>query len=179
MSKKQAHSSHSPHSPHSPIARARVSAKPKPFPDDSHILTSPQREIPNPAAALADAAMATQPSERAKLRAATVCQTQREARARREALAILEREDARRDTLSRAEIPAAPTVREDLQATRRRPLDAPMATYPDPIGPLVWEPKWDGFDPDPLPSWVDGRRAITLLLIVASFIAGVVTGRLA
>lgn len=82
------------------------------------------------------------PSERARLRAATVCQEQREAHARREALALLEREDARRDAISRGEIPTL-TVREALQAVRRRPLDAPMATrpgdLPDPFAQQVWD----------------------------------------
>lgn len=112
----------------------------KPFPEDRHVMTQPQREVPNPAIALADA-MTPLPSERAHLRAASVCQERREARARREALAILEREDARRDAISRGEVPA-PTVREDLQATRLLPLDAPMATWvgdlPDPFAQQNW-----------------------------------------
>lgn len=82
------------------------------------------------------------PSERAQLRAATVCQEQREASARREALALLDRENVRRDALAHAGVPA-PTVREDLHAVRRRPLDAPMATYPgalpDPFAQQVWD----------------------------------------
>lgn len=86
------------------------------------------------------------PSERVRLRAATVQHEQREARARREAQHIL----------AAAERPA-PTVREDLQAIRRRPLDAPMATpvhqlsqppapmicgtsgLPDPLATLAWD----------------------------------------
>ena len=48
------------------------------FPAERNLLTGRQREIPNPAAALANLA---QPSERARLRAATVCQEQRDARA--------------------------------------------------------------------------------------------------
>jgi hypothetical protein len=70
------------------------------------------------------------PSERARFRAATVSQDQRESRARREANQIV----------AAAEKPA-PTVREDLQAVRRRPLDAPMATpitqLPQPPAPMV------------------------------------------
>lgn len=99
----------------------RISAA---FPADQHVATNPQREIPNPAAALADLGQ-PQPSERARMRAATVSQEQRDARARREALAFLEREDARRDAIAHG---AAPTVSEELQAVRRRPIDAPMAT---------------------------------------------------
>lgn len=56
---------------------------------------------------------APQPSERALLRAATALRKQSEERTRRILLA--------------ADRPA-PTVQEDLQAVRRRPLDAPMAT---------------------------------------------------
>lgn len=105
------------------------------FPADQHVATNPQRELPNPAVALAGL---DQPSERARLRAATVSQEQRDARARREALALIEREDARRDAQA-----FAPTVREDLQAVRRRPIDAPMATrigaLPDPLAALAWD----------------------------------------
>lgn len=78
------------------------------------------------------------PSERARLRAATVCQEQREARARREALALLEREDARRDAIAFA-TPAP----DEYIPPRRRPLDAPMATrigaMPDPLAVLAWD----------------------------------------
>ena len=99
------------------------------FPAACHVLTGRQREIPNPAAALAELGQ-PQPSERARLRAATVCQDQRETRARREAQQIL----------AAAERPA-PTVREDLQAVRRRPWDAPMATrvndLPQPPAPMI------------------------------------------
>ena len=115
------------------------------FPAERHILTGRQREIPNPAAAMANLGQ-PQPSERARLRAATVCQDQRETRARREAHQILAAADR-----------PAPTVREDLQAVRRRPWDAPMATpvyqlpqppapmicglsgLPDPIAALAWD----------------------------------------
>ena len=132
------------------ITRAAVSAK-APFPEDRHVLTPPQREIPNLAAAMAAMAEIAQPqpSERARLCAATVSQEQREIRARHEALAILERESADRDALAFAEVPA-PTVHEDLQAVRRRPLDAPMATWttwrtpalqglPDPLAQSLWD----------------------------------------
>lgn len=113
------------------------------FPAERHILTGRQREVPNPAAALANLG---QPSERARLRAATVQHEQREARARREAHQIIAAADR-----------PAPTVREDLQAVRRRPLDAPMATpvhqmpqppapmicgvsgLPDPLATLAWD----------------------------------------
>lgn len=113
------------------------------FPADRHVATNPQRDLPNPAAALANLG---QPSERARLRAATGSQDQRESRARREAHQII----------AAAERPA-PTVREELRAVRRRPWDAPMATpvhqlpqppapmicglsgLPDPIATLVWD----------------------------------------
>ena len=123
---------------HTPQPRPAHSAAP--FPAASHVATSPQREIPNPAAALANLG---QPSERARLRAATVSQEQREARARREAHQIV----------TAAERPA-PTVHDDLQAAKRRPWDAPMATrvndlpqppapmicgIPDPLATLAWE----------------------------------------
>lgn len=106
------------------------------FPADRHVATNPQREIPSPMAELS----LEQISEKRRLRAATVCQDQRDARSRREALAILEREDARRDAIARG---TTPTVQEDLQAVRRRPIDAPMATrigaLPDPLAVLAWE----------------------------------------
>jgi len=109
------------------------------FPADQHVATNPQREITNPAAALADLGQ-PQPSERARLRAATVSQEQRDARTRREALALIEQEDARRDAIAHG---PARTVQEDLQAERRRPLDAPMATrigaMPDPLAVLAWD----------------------------------------
>ena len=116
-----------------------------PFPADSNLLTPKLREVPNPAAALAELGQ-PQPSERARLRAATAQHEQRETRARREAHQIL----------TAAEGPA-PSVWEDLQAVRRRPLDAPMATpitqlpqppapmicglsgMPDPLATLAWD----------------------------------------
>ena len=113
-----------------------------PFPADPHVATNPQRDLPNPTAALT----LGQIRERQRSRAATVCQEQRDARARREAQQIM----------AAAERPA-PTVREDLQAIKRRPWDAPMATpvtqlpqppapmicglsgIPDPLATLAWE----------------------------------------
>jgi len=115
------------------------------FPAACHVLTGRQRDLPNPTAALAELGQ-PQPSERARLRAASVQHEQREARARREAQQIV----------TAAERPA-PTVREDLQAAKRRPWDAPMATkanqlpqppapmicglsgLPDPIAALAWD----------------------------------------
>ena len=115
------------------------------FPAACHVLTGRQRDLPNPTAALAELGQ-PQPSERARLRAASVQHEQREARARREAQQIV----------TAAERPA-PTVREDLQAAKRRPWDAPMATrvndlpqppapmicglsgLPDPLATLAWE----------------------------------------
>lgn len=115
------------------------------FPAACHVLTGRQRDLPNPTAALAELSQ-PQPSERARLRAASVQHEQREARARREAHQIVTAADR-----------PAPTVREDLQAVRRRPWDAPMATpvtqlpqppapmicglsgLPDPIAALAWD----------------------------------------
>lgn len=115
------------------------------------------------------------PGERARLRAVGVVQEQREARARREALAIIKRDDQARD----AKAFAGTTVIEDLQATRRRPLDAPMATYAaDPTERLAWEPRSYALEPQEIPSLGIGRLVLTLLLIIAGYIAGVATGRL-
>ena len=115
------------------------------FPAACHVLTGRQRDLPNPTAALANLGQ-PQPSERARLRAASAQLSQREARARREAQQILAAADR-----------PAPTVREDLQAAKRRPWDAPMATrvndlpqppapmicgvsgIPDPLATLAWE----------------------------------------
>lgn len=139
MSKK-----HNPTKPYQtcPPRLGQVGAK---FPADSNLLTPKLREVPNPAAALAELGQ-PQPSERARLRAATAQYEQREVRARREAHQIL----------AAAERPA-PTVREDLQAVKRRPWDAPMATpvndlpqppapmicgvssLPDPLATLAWD----------------------------------------
>ncbi len=115
------------------------------FPAACHVLTGRQRDLPNPTAALAELSQ-PQPSERARLRTASVQHEQREARARREAQQIL----------AAAERPA-PTVHDDLQAAKRRTWDAPMATpvtqlpqppapmicglsgLPDPIAALAWD----------------------------------------
>lgn len=102
-------------------------------------------------------------NQRAYLRAAGVSQDQREARARREALGLL----------IAAEKPA-PTIHEDLQATRRRPLDAPMATRePEEL----WPDRTNYDLAGAVPSLGIGRAVLTLLLMVASFIAGVAVWR--
>ena len=68
----------------------------------------------------------------------------------------------------------ATTVREDLQATRRRPLDAPMATRePEEL----WPDRTNYDLAGAVPSLGIGRAVLTLLLMVASFIAGVAVGR--
>lgn len=141
------------------------------FPAERNLLTGRQREVPNPAAALANLG---QPSERARLRAATVCQEQRDSRARREALAILEREDARRDAIAHG---PAPTVREELIATRARPLDAPMAhqvgSLPDPFAQQIWAAVADAFA-EPVRSWWDRWQFTVALAVwsVACFVLG-------
>lgn len=145
-----------------------------PFPAACNVLTPQQRDLPNPTAALAELSQ-PQPSERARLRAATVCQEQREARARREALAILEREDARRDAIAHG---PAPTVREELIATRARPLDAPMAhqvgSLPDPFAQQIWAAVADAFAEPVRRSWW-GQWKFTVALAVwsaACFVLG-------
>ena len=114
---------------HTPKPRPAHNAAP--FPAACNVLTPQQRDLPNLAAALAELGQ-PQPSERARLRAATAQHEQRETRSRREAHQIL----------TAAEAPA-PSVWEDLQAVRRRPLDAPMATrigaLPDPQAVLAWD----------------------------------------
>lgn len=114
------------------------------------------------------------PGERARMRATSVAQEQREARARREALALLERDDQARDARAFSVYPG--NLREDLQAVKRRPLDAPMATFEDPTAKLAWDPK--GYMPEVIPSLGIGRLVLTLILMAASFISGVATGRL-
>ena len=112
---------------HVNIHQPRPAHSAAPFPAACHVLTGRQRDLPNPTAALANLG---QPSERA----------------RREAQQIL----------AAAERPA-PTVHDDLQAAKRRPWDAPMATkanqlpqppapmicgvsgLPDPLATLAWE----------------------------------------
>lgn len=119
-----------------------------------------------------------QPSERASFRAATVAQDQRETRARREAAALLEREDARRDAIARAGAAPAPTVREEFQATRRLPLDAPMATrdgLPDPMGQMWADPDQDYSIPMPPP--VMGRMLLTGFSFLIGLLTGLMVGR--
>ena len=135
------------------------------FPADSNLLTPKLREVPNPAAALANLG---QPSERARLRAATVCQEQREARARREAQQVIAAAEPAQP---------APTVREELEATRTRPLDAPMAhqvgSLPDPFAQQIWAAVADAFA-EPVRSWWD-RWQFTVALAgwsVACFVLG-------
>lgn len=68
----------------------------------------------------------------------------------------------------------AATVREDLQAVRRRPIDAPMATRDE-----AWENKADyRLDTVVAPVGI-GRAVLTLLLMIGAFIAGVAVGRMA
>ena len=84
-----------------------------------------QKITPNPAISAVSVARRTAtpetPSERARIRAATVAQQQRDDRIRTEALKI---------------IAPAPTLREDLQQNRRREIGAPMATMIDPLDGL-------------------------------------------
>ena len=84
-----------------------------------------QKITPNPAISAVSVARRTAtpetPSERARIRAATVAQQQRDERIRAEALKI---------------IAPAPTLREDLQQNRRREIGAPMATMVDPLDGL-------------------------------------------
>ena len=84
-----------------------------------------QKITPNPAISAVSVARRTAtpetPSERARIRAATVAQQQRDERIRTEALKI---------------ITPAPTLREDLQQNRRREIGAPMATMVDPLDGL-------------------------------------------
>lgn len=75
----------------------------------------------------------------------------------------------------RAELRAT-TVREDLQAIRRRPLDAPMATRLD-ADDAAWENKSSYRLDDVVEPIGVGRLVLTLLLMASSFIAGVVVGR--
>jgi len=69
----------------------------------------------------------------------------------------------------------ATTVREDLQATRRRPLDAPMATRAaDP-----WSDSTDYDMSRVVPSLGIGRLVLHALLLVVAFVAGLAVGRVA
>ena len=84
-----------------------------------------QKITPNPAISAVSVARRTAtpetPSERARIRAATVAQQQRDDRIRTEALKI---------------IAPAPTLREELTQQRRREIGAPMATMIDPLDGL-------------------------------------------
>ena len=83
-----------------------------------------QKITPNPAISAVSVARRTAApeSERARIRAATVAQQQRDDRIRTEALKI---------------IAPAPTLREELtQQRRRREIGAPMATMIDPLDGL-------------------------------------------
>lgn len=81
-----------------------------------------QKIVPNPAISAVSVARRTAtpetPSERARIRAATVAQQQRDDRIRTEAMKIME---------------PAPTLREELTQQRRREIGAPMATMIDPL----------------------------------------------
>ena len=84
-----------------------------------------QKIVPNPAISAVSVARRTAtpetPSERARIRAATVAQQQRDDRIRTEAMKIME---------------PAPTLREELTQQRRREIGAPMATMIDPLDGL-------------------------------------------
>lgn len=67
------------------------------------------------------------------------------------------------------------TVREDLQAARRRPLDAPMATRE----PERAHPNTEYQLDDVVPPLGIGRAVLTLLLMAIGFVAGLVVGRMA
>ena len=74
----------------------------------------------------------------------------------------------------------ATTVREDLQATRRRPLDAPMASWSDDVDVRereAWADKTNYALDDVVPSLGLGRILLIALLMAVSFIVGVVVGR--
>ena len=134
------------------------------FPADRHVATNPQREITSPMAELS----LEQISEKRRLRAATVCQDQREARARREAQQVIAAAEPAQP---------APTVREELEATRTRPLDAPMAhqvgSLPDPFAQQIWAAVADAFA-EPVLSWWDQWRFTVALAVwsVSCFVLG-------
>lgn len=72
----------------------------------------------------------------------------------------------------------ATTVREDLQATRRQPLDAPMASWSDDVRERgAWADKTNYALDDVVPSLGLGRILLIALLMAVSFIVGVVVGR--
>lgn len=68
----------------------------------------------------------------------------------------------------------ATTVREDLQASRRRPLDAPMATCES--GP--WPDSTDYDLAGVVAPLGIGRLVLTALLMVVAFVAGLAMGKL-
>lgn len=68
-------------------------------------------------------------------------------------------------------LPPAPQFRDDLQAARRRPTDAPMAVDLNSLPRTHYDVE--------IPSLGIGRMVLTGLLMVASFIGGIVLGRLA
>lgn len=70
------------------------------------------------------------------------------------------------------------TVREDLMAVRLRQPGAPMATRLGQEEEVAWKSKADYRLDDVIPPSVIGRAVLNLLLMVASFIAGVAVGRL-
>ena len=84
-----------------------------------------QKIVPNPAISAVSVARRSAtpetPSERARIRAATVDEQQRDERIRAEAMKIME---------------PAPTLREELTQQRRREIGAPMATMIDPLDGL-------------------------------------------
>lgn len=108
-----------------------------------------------------------QTSQRAFERARTQALTQKQAedRAKRDAARLVLAGDH-----------PAPTVQEDLQAVRRRPLDAPMATRGE---EPAWQPEKSYRLDDVVEPIGIGRAVLTLLLMATSFIAGLVVGRLA
>lgn len=65
----------------------------------------------------------------------------------------------------------APQFRDDLQAAKRRPVDAPMAVDLNSLPPTR-------YDIAP-PSLGIGRMVLTGLLMAASFIGGIVIGKIA
>lgn len=71
------------------------------------------------------------------------------------------------------------TVREYLDASRRRPLDAPMASWSDDVDVrerVAWADKTNYALDDVVPPLGIGRLVLTLLLMAVSFIVGVVVG---
>ncbi|HQC73840.1 MAG TPA: hypothetical protein PLE42_14095 [Candidatus Competibacteraceae bacterium] len=106
--------------------------------------------------------------------AVTTRAIERDAQRRQQAAhRIIDRMDAQRPHIPRLtaevlacdEAPApAPTLREELNAKRRREIGAPMATLAQP--PM--------FDPDPVMAAI---ARLPLMLLMAAFIAGLALGR--